>query len=165
MKKQWITVQTSSPYPLIRRDFNQTNFSERKNKNNKYSANSTESNLKDALCHQQWYSWVQTCQHHQISAETRAHWNCQQVRGNYTIRITIKVKVDWAFWLRSPGEQKRHNNISVVGRLGRRRPQRDEEGRERTWQRSSGGEWWREIVAWHAGNDFLMLRDVRIVDS
>ena len=66
--------------------------------------------------------------------------------------------------MRSPGEQKRPSNITVVGRLGRRRPQRqvkrEERGHGRGVVEGSGGE-----RLWHAGNDFLMLRDVRIVDS
>ena len=127
------------------------------NNSNKYSANSTESNLKDALCHQQWYSWVQTCQHHQISAETRAQWNFQQVRGKHTIRITIKVKVDWAFWLISgPGEQKRLRYISVLGR---------EKGEK---EMCGGGEWCREIEACGKWSQYIFasyIWDVRIDDS
>ena len=66
--------------------------------------------------------------------------------------------------MRSPGEKKRPSNVSVVGRLGRRRPQgqakREERGHGREVVEVIGGE-----RLWHAGNDFLVLWDVRIVDS
>ena len=52
----------------------------------------------------------------------------------------------------------------MVGRLGRRRPQgqakREERGHGRGVVEGGGGE-----RLWLAGNDFLMLRDERIVDS